>query len=216
MKEKPKHNMAYELWFELLMKQYNTSKAINYISQKFNVRERTVWRWHDEFDWKNRATKRFYQINKSKESIKNSEYAKTKDEIDLIIKLYDEIYDLKHYIKDIFKKPVLRSSPEYNIYVKQILKRDSKCQCCGSFENLEVHHILPFNLYNSLGDDINNGIVLCEHCHKEYHHIYSWKGNCNSITLIEFIKNNQNTTNEIQAKFRLNQNGLIEDVEANL
>ena len=84
---------------------------------------------------------------------------------------------------------VLRTSPEYSQFKKNVLSRDyHTCQCCGSKDNPEVHHKYAMNQHNSLGATVSNGIVLCEKCHKEYHHQYGWKDNCNPVNLKKFIK----------------------------
>lgn len=81
-----------------------------------------------------------------------------------------------------------RNSSEYQKYRDNVFKRDKVCQCCGSSENLEVHHPLPFKKYNSIGADTNNGIVLCKECHTEYHSQNGYKRNCNPITLAQFLR----------------------------
>ena len=83
---------------------------------------------------------------------------------------------------------ISRNSPEYFKFKQDVLSRDDyTCQCCGSKENLEVHHKYAMNQHNSLGATVSNGIVLCEKCHKNYHHNYGWKNNCSPITLKKFI-----------------------------
>lgn len=52
---------------------------------------------------------------------------------------------------------------------KEVIKRDKKCQYCGSEEKLHAHHISkwsddPINRIN-----VDNGITLCEECHAEQH-----------------------------------------------
>lgn len=94
---------------------------------------------------------------------------------------------------------ISRKDPEYSKFKKDVLIRDNNlCQCCGSKEDPEVHHKYAMNKHNSLGATISNGIVLCEKCHKEYHHQYGWKENCNPITLKKFIRKywNQSPLNE--------------------
>lgn len=85
-------------------------------------------------------------------------------------------------------KSVGRTSKEYQRYHEKILRRDKVCQCCGSSEDLEVHHPLPFKKYNSLAADINNGIVLCKKCHTEYHSQNGYKRNCNPVSLAQFLR----------------------------
>lgn len=89
---------------------------------------------------------------------------------------------------DSTKKEVTRDSKEYIRFRESVLKRDGVCQCCGSKEELEVHHSLPFSQYNSLGADTNNGITLCKECHREYHSQYGYKRKNNPISLAQFLR----------------------------
>lgn len=64
-----------------------------------------------------------------------------------------------------------RRSPEYMTWRKKVLKRDVfTCVCCGEFNTqLNVHHIESFSRRPDIALDVNNGVTLCEDCHKEYH-----------------------------------------------
>lgn len=53
-------------------------------------------------------------------------------------------------------------------------KDDYKCQKCGCTEKLNAHHIYAWAHYEELRYDINNGITLCEDCHKNIHKIYGY------------------------------------------
>ena len=83
---------------------------------------------------------------------------------------------------------ITRNSPEYSKYREKVLKRDGVCQCCGSKNILEVHHLLPYKQYVSLRADVNNGIVLCKYCHDAYHNKHGYKRNANPITLARFLR----------------------------
>ena len=86
------------------------------------------------------------------------------------------------------KKTVKRESKEYNRFRESVLKRDKVCQCCGSNEDLEVHHLFPFKSYNSLGADTKNGVALCKECHTQYHSQYGTKKNNNPVTFAQFLR----------------------------
>ena len=59
---------------------------------------------------------------------------------------------------------------KYRSWRTGVLKRDNyTCTKCGKTSNLEVHHIKRFADYKELRHDIDNGITLCEKCHKELH-----------------------------------------------
>jgi 5-methylcytosine-specific restriction endonuclease McrA len=65
-------------------------------------------------------------------------------------------------------------SNEYRDWRKLIFERDDytcrKCEKKGKL--LRAHHILNFSKYPKLRYKINNGITLCEKCHKEFHKKY--------------------------------------------
>lgn len=68
-----------------------------------------------------------------------------------------------------------RRTPGYIDFIKTVLSRDNyTCQCCGkkSTEDLEVHHLNGYNWCVNERTDPNNGITLCEVCHKNFHSKY--------------------------------------------
>ena len=109
---------------------------------------------------------------------------------------------------------IKRNSSRYTKYHEKVLKRDNVCQCCGTSHDLEVHHPLPFNSYNTLGADPNNGIVLCKDCHSEYHSKYGYKRNANPITLAQFLRDNgkqfQKKLDNTPGKWDIYQTDVIE------
>ena len=67
------------------------------------------------------------------------------------------------------RRPRLRLNPDsYRKLCTEVLERDGwRCQYCGSFDRLQVHHICSRSL---LGDDIDeNLIALCADCHSTIH-----------------------------------------------
>ena len=57
---------------------------------------------------------------------------------------------------------------------KRKVKKIGKCQICDSEENLVAHHIVPWCHSIKGRTDINNGICLCEECHKKMHDDVEW------------------------------------------
>lgn len=85
------------------------------------------------------------------------------------------VYDGKIYLDN---KPFFwereardRNAPEYKEWREQVFTRDDfKCQRCGQKGGkLNAHHIKQYALYPDLRFDPDNGITLCEVCHKEVH-----------------------------------------------
>ena len=83
-----------------------------------------------------------------------------------------------------------REYSEYWDFRKKVYERDSyTCQCCGDNKggNLNAHHIENYSDNEKKRTDINNGITLCDKCHKKFHKIYGNKNN-NIIQLNEFLR----------------------------
>lgn len=72
--------------------------------------------------------------------------------------------------------------------------RDNRlCQCCFTKSNkINAHHINGYNWAIDERFDVNNGVTLCENCHKLFHKLYGRGGNTKQ-QYIEFIER-YNTT----------------------
>lgn len=118
-----------------------------------------------------------------------------------------------------------RRTYEYRMFLRNVLKRDNyTCQCCGSNDNLEVHHLDAYNWCIEKRTDIDNGVTLCNYCHIIFHKKYgkgevtkeqydNWINNINFDELLkdknEIIQSNKKhgqiycvTTGEIFYSFR--------------
>lgn len=64
-----------------------------------------------------------------------------------------------------------RKTPQYAAWRTAVFERDGyRCAICGEVGGrLNAHHIKPFARYPDLRLDVDNGITLCEECHKEVH-----------------------------------------------
>lgn len=71
------------------------------------------------------------------------------------------------------RKTETRYNADYCDWRKSVYERDNyTCQKCGQRGgNLNAHHIKPYIDYPDLRLDLDNGITLCEDCHKEEHRI---------------------------------------------
>lgn len=82
-----------------------------------------------------------------------------------------------------------RNIDGYQEWIRQVFKRDNyTCQCCGDNKghNLNAHHILNYSEFEELRTEIDNGITLCDECHKNFHKTYGYKHN-NQNQLNNFI-----------------------------
>ncbi|ANS49302.1 hypothetical protein BT246_39560 [Bacillus thuringiensis] len=68
-----------------------------------------------------------------------------------------------------------RHYPDYRAWRSAVFKRDGyTCQFCGEVGGtLNAHHIMAYAEFHDLRTDINNGITLCEECHKCYHKMFT-------------------------------------------
>ena len=78
-----------------------------------------------------------------------------------------------------------RNSPEYGYWRDTVLERDKFCQCCGSEDSLEAHHIFSYNDYPDLRLDPHNGVTLCSDCHHKYNSYFGHKGT--GINMVNFL-----------------------------
>lgn len=63
----------------------------------------------------------------------------------------------------------IRRSPEFCQWRKAVLERDNHtCQDCKSIKQVDVHHLKSIIEYPELVFDINNGLTLCQDCHKRH------------------------------------------------
>ena len=78
-----------------------------------------------------------------------------------------------------------------NEWRKQVYQRDNFiCQHCKkqSEHDLVAHHLNGFDKFINERYDVNNGVTLCENCHKQFHHIYGY-GNNTKEQFLDFNKN---------------------------
>jgi len=83
----------------------------------------------------------------------------------------------------------IRNSFESNLWRKSVLQRDNlTCQKCGQFGGrLVIHHINNFAEFPELRFIAENGITLCDKCHREFHKKYGEHNNTKE-QLENFIK----------------------------
>ena len=83
-----------------------------------------------------------------------------------------------------------RNIEGYKKWTDEIKKQANwTCEVCGKHGgNMNAHHLDGYNWCKEKRVDINNGICLCEQCHREFHKIYG-QGNNTKEQYIEFKVN---------------------------
>jgi len=81
-----------------------------------------------------------------------------------------------------------RFYPEYKEWRKNVYERDKyTCQVCNQIGyDLNAHHLENYADNPELRITLENGITLCEDCHKDFHHKYG-RGNNTLAQFIEFM-----------------------------
>lgn len=62
-----------------------------------------------------------------------------------------------------------------------------RCECCGSQNDLQVHHNRSFKEHLELATDFFNGTALCKDCHSKFHTLYGYN-NISGTEVYEFIR----------------------------
>ena len=65
--------------------------------------------------------------------------------------------------------------------IRSKLLATCKCAKCGTESDLVIHHIIPYNIAPDLFIVESNMSVLCDACHREYHHLYGFNGNAETF-----------------------------------
>lgn len=75
---------------------------------------------------------------------------------------------------------------QWSQYVRE--RGNYTCAKCGKLDeaHCQAHHIFPISKYPDLAYDKGNGIVLCQHCHMEYHKEY--QGRESPYTLMYYLQ----------------------------
>jgi hypothetical protein len=75
-------------------------------------------------------------------------------------------------VEGVWRSPKKRPE-EQKIWSKKILRRDNfSCQICHQVGGtLNAHHIKSYTKYPDFRTDLDNGITLCDYCHKWVHSI---------------------------------------------
>lgn len=124
-------------------------------------------------------------IQKELESIHENYQKKLSEKNDLIL----ELQSRESYVGFKDNRKFSRNNKAILKWREKVKQRDNyTCQCCGSTNAPEAHHIFSFDTYNSRAAELDNGITLCKDCHCKYHKIYGYGGkNNNAVTMAKFM-----------------------------
>ena len=88
-------------------------------------------------------------------------------------------------------------NPLYEAWRKSIYKRDNYiCRVSGLKGKVVAHHLFSWNSHSELRYDLNNGILLLESIHLDFHKKYG-KGNNTRSQFVEFLLNLENPNLEL-------------------
>lgn len=109
-----------------------------------------------------------------------------------------------HYNANLTKeeRETMRAFPGYTAWQFDVKKRDKfTCQCCGDKRggNLVSHHLDGWSVSKEKRLDVDNGVTLCEDCHKDFHGKYGYGGNT-KIQYDEWLASAENSRRFLYAK----------------
>lgn len=62
-----------------------------------------------------------------------------------------------------------RGTRAYRVWRANVIRRDGRCQGCGTLQNRHAHHIEHATYNVDLRFEVDNGICLCQTCHSMLH-----------------------------------------------
>ena len=119
------------------------------------------------------------------------------------------------------KRLRIRNCKTYRNWSRSVLERDDfTCQCCGARSKsgspvyLNAHHLDSFAKNEELRYKLENGVTLCDHCHKtnyktSFHNIYGTRNNTKD-QFFEYI-HSRKLINKIIESLDLNRNEISEE-----
>ena len=102
------------------------------------------------------------------------------------------------------KKKDWRASRDYRLWRAKVIRRDKRCQVCGTIKHRQAHHMNHATYFPDQRFDLENGICLCTKCHMIFHTSFkkSYRQKCTKNDMKQFFEllsrftKNEVTTNE--------------------
>ena len=101
----------------------------------------------------------------------------SQEDLDILIEkeylknTFNGTYEIVHWYENngVGETAKKRNSYKYRLWRKSVINRDRVCVICKSKNKLNAHHIKEFSKFPLLRFEVDNGITLCEPCHKKVH-----------------------------------------------
>lgn len=65
-------------------------------------------------------------------------------------------------------------SPQWPKVEAEHKRKENSCRCCGTRNNLQVHHIKPYHKFPELELEDSNLMTVCQNCHFVICHENNW------------------------------------------
>ena len=158
------------------IKQYNKDH-----SEEIKARKKQYYKDNRE------VIKQYNKDHREEQLVKMKQYRKDNSEK---IKAYKKQYTKDHREEQLaYAKQYAKDHPEVSLRSQKkmfkklgltkwsmrawtrVIRKDKNCSYCGSNKQLHSHHLIPKSKQPGLALNENNGIPLCDPCHREHHHL---------------------------------------------
>jgi len=157
-------------------KDHRKERAV-YDKQKYQDHREEKLAYANQYTKKHRKEKAVYDKQYHKKTYPYSK-KKARQKEDYQDHREEKLANSKQYNKD---NPEVTLRAQKKLYKKmgltkyqiqawtKVIRKGKNCSHCDSDKDLHSHHIFPKSKYNDLALNENNGVVLCDPCHKEHH-----------------------------------------------
>jgi 5-methylcytosine-specific restriction endonuclease McrA len=98
-----------------------------------------------------------------------------------------------------------RNTRDYRVWRANVIRRDKRCQICGSLQNRQAHHKNHATYFPEERFDEDNGVCLCKDCHIQFHNNFK-RSNRTKCTKYDF-ENFKDLVTYLKGKFNVKNKG---------
>lgn len=78
------------------------------------------------------------------------------------------------WLRGLFSQNDFGRSPKWQTVRDRFIRANPRCAACGRSQELEAHHVVPYQIRPELELDESNLVSFCRACHFAVGHGYDW------------------------------------------